>query len=652
MTTVPVTTVPVTTVPVTTVPAPVRAGDGSSGGSGGSIGDRTVVLSDGVRLDAHPDLRVAARWWRRVTEDAFGIDIVPGAPDVAATAPSDVAAQVGHEGSPGEPAPVSRVVLDVDDTLPAGGYTLDIGASAAVVRVCAADLDGAHAAVQTLRQLAGPRAFRRAPVQPARPAPSADRQTAPEPSPPNPTVPEPSPPTAPTLTLPTLNLHDAPAHPWRGVLLDVARHFLPKADVLRFVDLAAAHHLNVLQLHLTDDQGWRFTSHRHPRLTAVGSWRRESTVGTWRTGVGDGRPHGGSYTQDDLREIVAFARERGVVVVPEIDVPGHVQAALAAFPELAARDGEHEVSTTWGISADVLDPSERSLELFRDVLDEVCDVFDAPFVALGGDEVPTTAWRERPDVVARAAALGHLDDDGVGDVARLHGWFLARLADHLRTRGRRAVVWDEAFGPDLPRDAVVLCWRGHAVAADALAAGHDVVMAPEQHTYLDHRAGDGPDEPIPVGFLRTVADVHGFEPLPAAFRAARPDVAAAAGRVLGGQAQVWTEHLDSVRRVDYATYPRLAAFAEAVWGTGRGPDGTRRAGTQEFLERLEQHHLPRLDAYGVEYRPLDGPHPWQRRPGVAGHPRDLAAETAAGGWTGVGGWVEGRDGAEPAGDGT
>ncbi|MEN5075849.1 beta-N-acetylhexosaminidase [Isoptericola cucumis] len=573
------------------VPAPVTS----------TRDDGVVVIADRAAVAASPALAPAARWWRRVTEEAFGVDLVP----------------VRVDGVLDDAADVS---LTVDRALPAGGYRLVVGDPVGRVRVAAADLDGAHAAVQTLRQLAGPAAYRRGAV-------------------------------GGPLRLPACTVSDAPRHGWRGVMLDVSRHFLPKADVLRFVDLAAAHRLNVVQLHLNDDQGWRFESRRYPRLTEVGSWRTSSTVGTWRTGSRDGRPHGGFYTRDDLREIVAHARERGVTVVPEIDVPGHVQAVLAAYPHLAARPGEHEVRTTWGISDDVLAPTDEAVEFFREVLDEVCEVFDSPFVGIGGDEVPTTAWRARPDLVERAAALGYRTPEGAGDVARLHGWFLGQLARHLGSRGRRAVVWDEGFGPDLPLDAVVTCWRGWSVAADALAAGHDVVFAPEQVTYLDHRAGDGPDEPIPVGFLRTVEDVYAFEPLPEAFRATRPDLdGPGAGRVLGGQAQVWAEHLDSVRRVDYATYPRLSAFAEVVWSPE--PDGGREPGTAasaEFLERLRTAHLPRLDAFGVEYRPLSGPLPWQRRPGVAGYPRDLDAERAAGGWAGVGGWVEGRAGAEPGG---
>ncbi|MFE7408291.1 beta-N-acetylhexosaminidase [Isoptericola sp. NPDC057559] len=549
-----------------------------------------LALRDGAEVAAHPDLQPAARWWRRVSEDAFGLDLVPAA---LADDPAEDEADV---------------VFDVAPGLAAGGYrlTIDADGGRAAVRVAAADLAGAHAAAQTLRQLAGPQAFRRAGSAP--------------------------------LALPAVTVEDGPRFGWRGVLLDVARHFLPKADVLRFVDLAAAHHLNVLQLHLTDDQGWRMEVERYPRLTEVGSWRRESGVGTWRAGRYDGRPHGGFYTRDDLREIVAYARDRGVTVVPEIGSPGHVQALVTAYPELAARPGAHEVRTTWGISEDVIDPSPAAVEFFAGVLDEVCEVFDSPFVALGGDEVPVVAWRERPDIVARAADLGLVGPDGEGDVARLHGWFLARLADHLRSRGRRAVVWDEAFGPDLPRDVVVTCWRGHAVAADALAAGYDVVMAPEQEVYLDHRAAGGDDEPVPVGFVRTVDDVRAFEPFPAGLLAARPELAGdLPGALLGAQAQVWSEHLDSARRVDYTAFPRLVAFAEAVWNPA----------APAFDERLRGAHLARLDAAGVEYRPLDGPRPWHRRPGVVGYPRDLATERAAAGWAGMGGWVEGRDGAEP-----
>ena len=653
--------------------------------------DGVVVLGENSRVVSDPVLLPAVRWWVRVVEDAFGRALPvlplrdPASQDLAGGAPDSC-----------------DVVFVHDDALPAGGYGIEavptsrggssggdagaVSGPARVVVTCA-DLPGAHAAAQSLRQLAGPAAFRRAPVDPPDTGgrTGADRSAV--------------------VELPVVTVSDRPRYRWRGVLLDVARHFLPKHDVLRFVDLAAMHKLNVVQLHLTDDQGWRFEVRHFPELTQAGAWRRESTVGTWRSGEGDGTPHGGFYTRDDLREIVAYARARGITVIPEIDVPGHVEAAVAAYPFLGTVKQRRGVRTTWGISEDVLDPSEESLSFFRHVLDEVVEVFDAPYIHLGGDEVPTTRWEESPRIRARAQALGLFrptsDDGGAGvpaddghpdhgadsagpaadtggparepDVRRLHGWFLARLARHVRSLGRRAMVWDEAFGPDLPRDVVVVAWQvtRPGIGAEALAAGHDVVVAPEHAYYLDHRASEDPVEPVPVGFVRTVEDVLAYDPdvalglsgrdpsatwarrpLPAEPRAQRPGLRSgtaepqvetlpsrsetvqhvrspqgetSAGRLLGGQAQVWTEHLDSARRVDYATFPRLAAVAEALWSPAadRGP-GT--ASSAEFLERLDAYHLPRLDAYGVEYRPPGGPHPWQRRPGVLGHARDLAAE--------------------------
>ncbi|MEJ3654367.1 beta-N-acetylhexosaminidase [Actinomycetes bacterium KLBMP 9759] len=525
-----------------------------------------VVLGADATVGSAPELIAAARWWRRTCEDAFGVtwDLRTGA-------------------GPG-------TVFALDDTLPAGGYTID--ARGDTVTVTAADTAGAHAAAQTLRQLLGPAAYRRA----------GDG----------------------AVTVPAVRITDRPRCSWRGLLLDVSRHFMPKDGVLRMVDLAAAHKLNVLQLHLTDDQGWRIEIRSKPLLTRVGAWRTGSGVGTWRAERVDETPHGGFYTQDDLREIVRYAAARGVTVVPEIDVPGHCQAAIAAYPQLGMPGAAREVRQSWGISDGVVRPTPATVAFFAEVLDEVLEIFDSPVICLGGDEVPTTPWHGSAELEAQAAQLG------LGSVDELHVWFVAQLAHHLAERGRRASVWDEASGPLLPADAVVCSWRGVAQGADAMRAGRDVVLAPEQFVYLDHRAGDGPDEPVPVGFVRTVDDVYGFDIEPPPVREALAD--GAPGRVLGAQAQLWTEHLDSGRRVDFAAFPRLAAFAEAVW------TAPERRDLADFRRRLVEHHLPRLDAIGVEYRPLDGPLPWQRRPGVQGWPRDLEAEFAAAGWAGAGGW--------------
>lgn len=533
-----------------------------------------VELPEGALVRADPALRAAARTWRRTCEDVYGV-----AWDLRTT-------------GPGASRPLVGTGFALDPDLPAGGYTIRAQPGAERVDVVCADPAGAHAAVATLRQLLGPTAYRRAGTG--------------------------------VVRVPCGEVVDAPRYPWRGVMLDVARHFLPKDAVMRFVELAAEHKLNVVQLHLSDDQGWRFEVRRHPRLTQVGGWRASSGVGTWRAGRTDSTPHGGWYTQEDLREIVAHAGALGVSVVPEINVPGHSQAAVAAYPHLGTTGTDPGVRSAWGISEEVLRPTEETLDFYRGVLDELVDVFPSPVVCLGGDEVPTTRWAQDPALVRQAHDLGLA---GTGD---LHGWFVARLAEHLASHGRRASVWDEAMSDLLPADAVVCSWRGIAQGARALTQGRDVVMSPEQWVYLDHRAAEGADEPVPVGFVRTVDDVYSFDPEPPPVHQALGK--AGHGHLLGAQATLWSEHLDSPRRVDYAAFPRLAAFAEAVW---TAPD---RRDAQDFRRRLADHHVPRLLARGVELRPEAGPEPWQQRPGVPGWPRDLAAEQAAGGWEGVGGW--------------
>jgi hexosaminidase len=447
------------------------------------------------------------------------------------------------------------------------GYRLEI--TPGQVLVLAADASGAHYAAQTLRQLAGS----------YRAVPPTD-----------------------SVPLPCGVIADHPRFAWRGCLLDVARHFMPKAGVLRFIDLLAMHRLNVLHLHLTDDQGWRIDVPGYPKLVEVGAWRTESTVGSPPAGELDGRPHGGYYTTADLREIVAYAAERAITVVPEVDVPGHTQAAIAAYPELGNTGATLPVWTSWGICENVLNVEEPTVDFFRAVFDHVVDVFPSTVIGVGGDEVPLTQWEQSESARRRRAELGLRES---GD---LHGWFVQQLVDHLATHGRRALGWDEIAGVGpVGEGTIIASWRGEQAGIEAAQAGFDVVMCPEQHVYLDHRQSADPDEPIPVGPVHTLEDVYRYEPIPAELPAD------AAEHVLGAQAQVWTEHLDSGRRVDYATFPRLAAFAEAVWSQARDYD--------DFLRRLTEAHLGRLDALGVEYRPLTGPHPWQRRPGIPGRPR-------------------------------
>ncbi|NEA49274.1 family 20 glycosylhydrolase, partial [Streptomyces sp. SID10815] len=440
---------------------------------------------------------------------------------------------------------------------------------------------------QTLRQLLGPDAFRRAPVRPG----AAHR-------------------------VPPRAIGDAPRFRWRGLLLDVARHFLPKDGVLRYLDLMAAHKLNVLHLHLTDDQGWRIEIKRYPELTRTGSWRSRSKLGHRLSSRWEEKPHGGHYTQDDLREIVAYAAERHISVVPEIDLPGHSQAAIAAYPELGNTDVVDTAALTvwddWGVNPNVLAPTEDVLRFYEGVLEEVLDVFPAdagefaPFVHIGGDECPKDQWRASATAQARVRELGVAGEDG------LQAWFIGHFDAWLAERGRRLIGWDEILEGGLAKGAAVSSWRGYAGGIAAARAGHDVVMCPEQQVYLDHRQAPGEDEPVPIGFVRTLEDVYRFEPVPAGLDAE------AAAHVLGPQANLWSEVLDSQERVDYQAFPRLAAFAEVAWSA------LPASGERDFtgFEQRMTAHYRRLDALGVGYRPPAGPHPWQRRPGILGRPLD------------------------------
>ncbi|MFI8307387.1 beta-N-acetylhexosaminidase [Streptomyces sp. NPDC085927] len=536
---------------------------------------RNVVAGSGeMRLTAHsrlcagPATEGVGHWLRTVLRQATGLPLREG------REPADADGDgIGLRLDPGLGPEEYRLVSDRNGVLIEGG-------SAAGV------LWGA----QTLRQLLGPDAYRRAPL-------GRDR----------------------TWTVPHVTIEDAPRFRWRGLMLDVARHFLPKEGVLRYLDLMAAHKLNVLHFHLTDDQGWRIEIERYPRLTEVGSWRARTKLGHRASPLWNDTPHGGHYTQDDIREIVAYAAERHISVVPEIDVPGHSQAAIAAYPELGNTDvvdtSSLTVWDTWGINPNVLAPTDTTLRFYEGVLEEVLELFPADatgapayssFVHIGGDECPKDQWRASDVAQKRIADLGLADEDA------LQSWFIGHFAGWLAERGRRLIGWDEILQGGLAPGAAVSSWRGYAGGVAAARAGHDVVMCPEQHVYLDHRQDAGPEEPVPIGYVRTLEDVYRFEPVPAELT---PEEA---GRVLGTQANAWSEVTENQARVDYQVFPRLAALAEVAWSTLPAPAERDFTG----FERRMAAHYRRLDALGVAYRPPTGPLPWQRRPGVLGRPID------------------------------
>ncbi|MET7349452.1 beta-N-acetylhexosaminidase [Streptomyces mirabilis] len=521
----------------------------------------------GVELDAETTLWAAPgtdtteRWLRATLGAALGLPLRPGPQDAR-----------------------NAVRLLLDDTLEPEASKLSVVVNWGI-EIRGGGAAGVFWGAQTLRQLLGPDAFRRALVRPGR-----------------------------TYGIAHQIIEDAPRFPWRGLMLDVSRHFMPKDGVLRHLDLMAAHKLNVFHFHLTDDQGWRVQIKRYPKLTEVGSWRARTKFGHRASPLWEEKPHGGFYTQDDIREIVAYAAERHISVVPEIDIPGHSQAAIAAYPELGNTDVIDTTSLTvwdtWGISKNVLAPTDNTLCFYEGVFEELLELFPADagpssgFVHIGGDECAKDQWKQSPTAQARIRELGLADED------ELQSWFVRHFDNWLSARGRRLIGWDEILEGGLAEGAAVSSWRGYQGGVTAARAGHDVVMCPEQQVYLDHRQAAGPDEPVPIGYVRTLEDVYRFEPVP-------PELTEAEARhVLGTQANVWTEVMEDPARVDYQTFPRLAAFAEVAWSALPAP------AERDFadFERRMAAHYGRLDALGVAYRPPTGPLPWQRRPGVLGRP--------------------------------
>jgi hexosaminidase len=391
---------------------------------------------------------------------------------------------------------------------------------------------------------------------------------------------------------------DAPAWAYRGFMLDVARHMAPVHEVLRWIELLAMHRLNHLHLHLTDDQGWRLPSAQYPALTGVGSWRSASWVGHSK-GIEaedpsrlDGTPHGGHYSVADLAEITAHARRYGITIVPEVDLPGHACALLAAIPELGVPGlPPQQVATRWGLLGRTISPFPQALAIVEGLLAEVADAVESPYLHIGGDEADLTLWRHSPEVLALA--------ERHGGVEGLRGHVNAELARMVLGLGRRPIAWDDAFvAGGLPTETLVMPWRSTALGLRAAAAGHDVVMTPVMPTYFDYAEDAGPDEPLSIGAPLTLGDVAAWSPPPA-----RPG---APGRVLGGQAQLWAEYTPDLASREYRAFPRLSVLAANLWRGGP----TDLAAADELAALDEQ--IARLDARHVNHRPLAGPHPWQR----------------------------------------
>ncbi len=384
-----------------------------------------------------------------------------------------------------------------------------------------------------------------------------------------------------------VSIKDSPRFPYRGMHLDVGRHFFPVEFIKRYIDLMAMYKMNRFHWHLTEDQGWRIEIKKYPRLTEVGAFRRETILEkNFDPYVGDGERYGGFYTQDEVREIVAHAQTRYITVIPEIEMPGHSVAAIAAYPELACTDGPFDVSTIWGVHEDIYCPKEETFTFLEDVLLEVMDLFPSTYIHIGGDEAPKARWEES-DVAQEV-----ISREGLADEHELQSYFIRRIETFLRAHGRKLIGWDEILEGGLAPEATVMSWRGFSPGIEAARQGHDVIMTPTSHMYFDYYQADPEGEPLTIGGLITLEDVYEFEPIPDSL--ASDEVQ----RIIGAQANVWTEYMKTTEYVEYMVFPRALALSEVVWSRKDKRDW------EFFVSRLPSH-FALLDRLGVNYRRLD-----------------------------------------------
>jgi hexosaminidase len=386
--------------------------------------------------------------------------------------------------------------------------------------------------------------------------------------------------------VPALEITDRPRFGWRGALLDVGRHFFTVAEVKRFLDEMALHKLNVLHWHLTEDQGWRIEIKKYPKLTAIGAWRTSSPVAGGNK-ADDGIPHGGFYTQDEIAEVVAYAEARFIRVMPEIELPGHSSAAIASYPSLGNDDSPGfapTVQTRWGVYPYLYAPKPATFQFLDEVLGEVLALFPSPFIHIGGDEAKKDQWN------ASSTAQAFMKANGLKDAHELQSYFVRHAEKFLAAHGRRLVGWDEIQEGGLAPSATMMAWRDVKWAIAAAREGHDVVMTPTSHTYLDYNEGTTEEEGEKVGRgPLKLAKVYAFEPVPAELE---PQFQA---HVLGAQGQLWSEQLQGWPKAEFRAWPRLSALAEVVWSPREKRDYA------DFKARLPAL-LARFDRLGVNYR--------------------------------------------------
>ena len=388
------------------------------------------------------------------------------------------------------------------------------------------------------------------------------------------------------LTVPFVEIEDAPRFEWRGMHLDVCRHFFSVEFIKKYIDYLAMHKMNTFHWHLTEDQGWRIEIKKYPKLSEVSAYRNETIIGHHNTNPQkfDGKRYGGIYTQEEIREVVKYASDRFITVVPEIELPGHSVAALTAYPELSCTGGPFEVRTSWGISDDIYCAgNEKTFEFLENVLSEVVELFPSKYIHIGGDEAPKDRWEECEKCQAR------IKKEGLHDEHELQSYFITRMEKFLNSKGKQIIGWDEILEGGLAPNEAVMSWRGNDGGIAAAKSKHKVVMSPNTNCYFDHyQTENRENEPLAIGGFLPLEKVYSFNPIP-------PELTEEEGKyIIGAQGNVWTEYIATPESVEYMAFPRMSALAEVVWSEDSNKD------FDEFKLRMEKHYK-RLDAIGTNY---------------------------------------------------
>jgi len=482
----------------------------------------------------------------------------------------DISGATGRMSSIAEAAGVSAATpaselkgfyFITDKSLPAENYNLEISRKG--VKVTASDHNGFFYAIQTIRQML--------------PVGNYTGKAGGK------------------WKLPRGRISDGPRFAYRGMHMDPCRHFWSVEETKKYIDVMALYKLNRLHWHLTEDQGWRLEVKKYPRLTEVGAFRNGTMVGH-DFNSNDGIRYGGYYTREQIREVVDYAWERGITIIPELDLPGHMLGALASYPELGCTGGPYDVWTIWGVSDDVLCVGkEKTMKFLEDVLDEICELFPSEYIHIGGDECPKTRWEKCPLCQAKADELG-LKSDGNGTrEQKLQNYVTARMQQHLAKKGRKIIGWDEILEGELAPGATVMSWRGSKGGIEAAKRGFDVIMTPYSHFYFDYQQADPATEPLGPGYIKdplTIERVYSFDPYDQLNEEQKK-------HILGVQANLWTEYIPTPEQLEYMLLPRMLALSEVQWTPESGRDYAR------FEAAVRNHQEAVLSELGYNYRPLD-----------------------------------------------